>query len=142
VEVSAAVLDTSALIALFRGHAGVASASRTLDRIVLPAVALGEVLVGRLGSARTAGSGRGGASGLREIRAFLASPRVEVTGLGAETAERYALIREYLRSAGRPVPTNDIWIAAAAMELGLRVLTLDRHYLSIPQIFVELFERQ
>jgi predicted nucleic acid-binding protein len=67
---------------------------------------------------------------------------VEVTVLGAETAERYALIREYLRSAGRPVPTNDIWIAASAMELGLRVLTLDRHYLSIPQIFVELFERQ
>ena len=139
---TAAVLDTSALVALFRGHAGVASASRALDRIVLPAVALGEVLVGRFGSVRSAGSGRGGASGQREIRAFLASPRVEVTVLGAETAERYALIREYLRSAGRPVPTNDIWIAASAMELGLRVLTLDRHYLSIPQIFVELFERQ
>ena len=139
---SAAVLDTSALIALFRGHAGVASASRALDRIVLPAVALGEVLVGRLGSARTTGIGRGGPSGLREIRAFLASPRVEVTVLGAETAERYALIREYLRSAGGPGPTNDIWTAASALELGLRVLTLDRHYLSIPQIFVELFERQ
>jgi tRNA(fMet)-specific endonuclease VapC len=98
--------------------------------------------VGRLGLQPAAGRGRGAPDGLREIRAFLASPRVEVTVLGAETAERYALIREHLRSAGRPVPTNDIWIAASAMELGLRVLTLDRHYLGIPQIFVELFERQ
>jgi len=138
--VSAAVLDTSALIALFRGHAGVASASRTLDRIVLPAVALGEVLVGRLGHSRSAGRSRGGPSGLSEIREFLASPRVEVAVLGAETAERYALIRDSLRRAGRPVPTNDIWIAASAMELGLRVLTLDRHYLDIPQVVVDLFE--
>jgi predicted nucleic acid-binding protein len=138
--VTAAVLDTSALIALFRGHPGVASASRTLERIVLPAVALGEVLVGRLGYQRTAGKGRGKPGGLPEIRAFLASPRVQVAGLGAETAERYALIRDWLRSAGRPVPTNDIWIAASAMELGLRIITLDRHYLAIPQIVVDLFE--
>ena len=137
---SAAVLDTSALIALFRGHAAVASASRTLDRIVLPTVALGEVLVGRLAAARTAGKDRGGATGLREIREFLASPRVEAAAIGVETAERYAFIREHLRSTGRPVPANDIWIAASAMELGLRVLTLDRHYLGIPQIVVELFE--
>jgi predicted nucleic acid-binding protein len=38
------------------------------------------------------------------------------------------------------VPTNDIWIAASAMELGLRIITLDRHYLEIPQIVVDLFE--
>ena len=44
------------------------------------------------------------------------------------------------RRAGRPVPANDIWIAAAAMGRGLRVLTLDRHYLEIPQILVEMFE--
>jgi len=138
--VSAAVLDTSALIALFRGHAGVASASRTLDRIVLPAVALGELLVGRMGPARVQGSGRAGAGGLRAIGEFLASPRVEVAVLGAETAERYALIREHLRGAGRPVPANDIWIAASAMEMGLRVLTLDSHYLAIPQVVVDLFD--
>jgi tRNA(fMet)-specific endonuclease VapC len=65
---------------------------------------------------------------------------VAVATLGAETAERYALIRDSLRRAGRPVPTNDIWIAASAMELGLRILTLDRHYLDIPQVVVDLFE--
>ncbi len=130
---SAAVLDTSALIALLRGHEAVARASRELDRIVVPVVVLGELLVGRVGAGR-------GARGEREVRAVVASPRVEVAALGVETAERYAVIRQGLRRAGRPVPANDIWIAASAMEQGLLVLTLDRHYLEIPQILVELFE--
>lgn len=130
---SAAILDTSALIALLRGHEAVARVSRELDRIVVPVIVLGELLVGRVGAGR-------GARGEREVRALMASPRVEVATLGVETAERYAVIRQGLRRAGRPVPTNDIWIAASAMEQGLRVLTLDRHYLAIPQILVELFE--
>ncbi|MEK7668569.1 MAG: type II toxin-antitoxin system VapC family toxin, partial [Gemmatimonadota bacterium] len=125
--------DTSALIALLMGHEAVARASRELDRIVVPVVVLGELLVGRVGAGR-------GARGEREVRAVVASPRVEVAALGVETAERYAVIRQGLRRAGRPVPANDIWIAASAMEQGLLVLTLDRHYLEIPQILVELFE--
>ena len=115
------------------GHEAVARASRELDRIVVPVVVLGELLVGRVGAGR-------GARGEREVRAVVASPRVEVAALGVETAERYAVIRQGLRRAGRPVPANDIWIAASAMEQGLLVLTLDRHYLEIPQILVELFE--
>jgi len=130
--VSAGVLDTSALIALFRGHEEVAAASRRLDRLVLPAIVLGEILAGRTGPGRTGGSDQG-------VRALLASPRVEVAPIGAETAVRYAAIWDGLRHAGRPVPANDIWIAASAMELGLPVLTLDRHYLEIPQILVEFF---
>ena len=130
---SAGVLDTSALIALLRGHAGVAEASRRLDRIVMPVIVLGEILVGRVGAGRKE-------SGEREIRAFVASPRVEVAPIGFETAVRYAAIRDGLRRAGRPLPANDIWIAATAMERGLRVLTLDRHYLDIPQVLVEFFE--
>jgi len=129
---SGAVLDSSALIALFRGHEAVSRASRALDRIVVPVVVLGELLVGRVGGGR-------GARGEREIRALLASPRVEVAALGIETAERYAVILQGLRRAGRPVPANDVWIAASAMEHGLRVLTLDRHFLEIPQILVEVF---
>jgi tRNA(fMet)-specific endonuclease VapC len=135
VGVSAAVLDTSAVIALFRGHEALARASRELERIVVPVIGLGELLVGRVGGGR-------GARGEREIRALMVSPRVEVATLGAETAERYVVIRQGLRRAGRPVPANDIWIAASAMELGLKVLTLDRHYLNIPQILVELFEAE
>jgi predicted nucleic acid-binding protein len=38
------------------------------------------------------------------------------------------------------LPSNDVWLAATAMQHGLRVLTLDRHFLDIPQVLVELFE--
>ena len=41
--------------------------------------------------------------------------------------------------AGTPIPTNDIWIAASAMEYGLSVVTTDQHYQKIPQIIVEYF---
>jgi predicted nucleic acid-binding protein len=69
----------------------------------------------------------------------LASPRVGTLDVTEETAERYAAILNALWRAGTPIPTNDIWIAASAMEYGLRVLTTDRHYQRIPQIMVDYF---
>ena len=53
-----------------------------------------------------------------------------------ETAERYAVILNGLWTAGTPIPTNDIWIAASAMQYGLTVVTTDAHFLKIPQILV------
>jgi predicted nucleic acid-binding protein len=45
-----------------------------------------------------------------------------------------------LRKRGTSIPTNDIWIAASAMQYGLRLLTADRHFLKVPQIIVDFFE--
>jgi tRNA(fMet)-specific endonuclease VapC len=56
-----------------------------------------------------------------------------------ETAERYAIILNFLWQAGTPVPTNDIWIAASAMEYGLELLTTDEHYQKVPQVIVNYF---
>ncbi len=67
------------------------------------------------------------------------SPRVSLLDVSEETAERYAVILNSLWQAGSPIPTNDIWIAASAMEHGLRVITTDEHYDKIPQIMVEYF---
>ncbi len=57
-----------------------------------------------------------------------------------ETADRYAAIHEYLRRQGTPIPTNDVWIAATAFQQGLRVLTLDEHFLRAPQIIVDFVQ--
>ena len=51
----------------------------------------------------------------------------------------YALILNGLWQADTPIPTNDIWIAATAMEYGLSVVTTDDHYQKIPQIMVAYF---
>ena len=69
---------------------------------------------------------------------FLASDRVVVLPVDAETSERYAAILSSLRTAGTPVPTNDVWIAATAMQHGLSVVTTDRHFANIPQILCEV----
>ena len=60
--------------------------------------------------------------------------------IDADTADRYAEIVTYLRQAGTPIPTNDVWIAAGAMEHGLQVVTTDPHYRKIAQVLVDLHE--
>ena len=51
-----------------------------------------------------------------------------------ETAERYAVILNWM--IGRPIPTNDLWIAASAMQYGLTILTTDAHFTHIAQVLV------
>lgn len=128
---SGAVIDTSAIIAFFRGDDRAASRIAELTRLVVPVAVVAELLAGCIGSTR-----RGG--GLREVHAFLRSSRVDIAPATAATAERWAVIWDGLRRAGRRIPINDVWIAASAMELGLPVVTSDRHFLEVPQILVTL----
>jgi tRNA(fMet)-specific endonuclease VapC len=65
---------------------------------------------------------------------------VRLVSITAETAERYAVIYASLRSAGTPIPTNDLWIAASTMEHGTELVTLDRNFGRVAQILVALFE--
>ncbi len=124
---SRVLVDTSAYSAFFRGHAGVIEVLRAADEIIVSAIVLGELRAGFIRGAQRA-------KNERELDVFLASPRSRVAAIGAETALRYAYIFAFLRKSGAPIPTNDIWIAASAMELGAAVLTTDSHFRSIPQI--------
>ena len=122
-------LDTSAYSAFKRGHPEAIDALRRARGIVLPPIVLGELLAGfRIGSRDRANR--------RELEAFLSSPRVRVSPIDAETAQRYAEIFSYLRERGTPIPTNDIWIGACAMQWGLRLLTTDSHFERLPQVSV------
>lgn len=125
------LLDTSALSAFFRGHRGIVERTRAAARIGLSPVTLGELRAGfRGGSRRQANQ--------EVLRRLLASPRVRALVIDAETADRYAQIYDCLRRAGTPIPTNDMWIAASAMQFGLSVVTTDAHFERVPQIVVEL----
>jgi len=64
----------------------------------------------------------------QELEALLNSPRVEVLLHDVETADYYALIVKRLKAKGRPIPTNDIWIAANAMKHGLALYSFDNHF--------------
>jgi tRNA(fMet)-specific endonuclease VapC len=124
------LLDTSGYSAFKRGHASVVELLRTATLIALNAVVLGELLSGFAAGAREERN-------RQELRQFLASPRVHVLDIAAETAERFAIVHQALRRAGTPIPTHDIWIAASAMEHGLRVLTADAHFGAVPLLLIE-----
>jgi len=127
---NAIILDTSAYSLYLRGREEMRPVIQRADRILVNPIVLGELLAGfRLGK----DSGRN-----RDLLdKFLASPRVGRLDIDAGTSERYAAIVAYLRTTGIPLPTNDIWIAASAMQHGLKVVTADAHFLKIPQILTE-----
>jgi tRNA(fMet)-specific endonuclease VapC len=121
------LLDTSAYAAFMRGDGEVVHALREADEIYLNAIVLGEMLAGFMGGERHE-------KNEKELTRFLESPRVNLIDVDEATAERYAVIFTTLREAGTPIPTNDLWIAASAMQYGLRLLTLDSHFTRVPQI--------
>jgi len=127
------LLDTSAYSAYTGGHPDLQEPVRHASMVHLSVVAVGELLAGFLKGGRR----RQNETRLRE---FAAEPRVRVLHVDEETAVRYAAIRDYLRQQGTPVPVNDVWIAATAAQHGLRLLTLDSHFLHIPQVIVDFFE--
>ncbi len=126
-ELNSILLDTSAYAAFKRGHGDVVDLVRAAEQILLPVVVVGELLAGfEAGSRRE--------QNRSELEQFCANRRVEVVPLTWASAERYAAIYGYLRAAGTPVSTNDLWIAAAAMVRGALLVTLDTHFRHIPQI--------
>jgi len=67
-----------------------------------------------------------------KLQAFLAKPSVAIVDVTAQTAERYAEIDVFLIAKGRPIPRNDVWIAASAFEHGCTLLTRDAHFRELP----------
>lgn len=124
------MLDTSAYSAFLRGHAGVKRVIQEADELRFSPIVLGELYAGfRRGSRRQENE--------RYLRTFLSSPRASVVDVNEETAHCYAEIVNFLRRRGSPVPANDLWIAASAMQYGLRLLTTDSHFQRIPQVIVD-----
>jgi tRNA(fMet)-specific endonuclease VapC len=133
VAIDRILLDTSAYSAFLRGHDEVRAALQRAEEIYLSATILGELLAGfRRGAHRRKNES--------ELQTFLSSPRVHVADIDWGTAERYAVILDALRRAGTPIPTNDLWIAATAMQHGLRLITTDAHYRHVAQVVVDSYE--
>ena len=122
-----AALDTNRLTDLFQGDAALAEWLGTCEQVWIPLIVLAEIKAGCLGGTQ---HGRNEAL----LQALLAKPTVEVLLPGRETAEHYARLFVQLKRAGTPVPDNDLWIAALALEHDLVLITRDRHFENIPQL--------
>ena len=92
-------------------------------------IVIGELFFGfRLGSRAT--------ENIDDLDRFLDHPRVAVADVTRVTADRFGRISAALRQAGTPIPTNDVWIAAQAMELGSELVTFDNHFERVPGLVV------
>ncbi|HCC69173.1 MAG TPA: VapC toxin family PIN domain ribonuclease [Nitrospiraceae bacterium] len=127
------ILDTSGYSAYLRGSTAIRLAIQQTNEIFFNPIIVGELLAGYI-------IGKSEKKNRAILQKFLSSPRVKIVDIDEETSERYAIIMNYLHTKGTPIPTNDLWIAASAMQHGLMVLTTDNHYLKVPQIITEYYQ--
>jgi len=124
------LLDTNTIIAIFRGDSEVLLKLGQAHTAFVPAIALGELYYGARKSSRTA-------SNLERIEQFASAS--DVLACDGSTAQHYGAIKNRLRELGRPIPENDIWIAALARQHGLTVATGDHHFGAIEGLDVEVW---
>ncbi len=119
------ILDTNALSAAADGEAGVQAALSRAQRIALPVIVLGEY---RLGIAQS----RRRADYEAWLRDWIAA--VTVLDIHEETTHQYAAVALELKKIGKPIPSNDVWIAALCRQHSLPLLSRDRHFDAVPGI--------
>jgi tRNA(fMet)-specific endonuclease VapC len=117
------ILDTNALSAFVDGDAGVGEVLRQQPRAAIPVIVLGEFRYGIAESRHRPA-----------YEAWLESqlPHFDILAVTDETAVAYAALRVALRRSGRPIPANDAWIAALALQHRLPVLSRDQHFDVVP----------
>ena len=119
------VLDTNVLIAFLQNPENFAERFSGYDVILLPPVVLGEFRAGLFDT-------KVGRENRKAIDAFLQNPAVKACPMTDNTSLCYAKVFQALRKAGKPIPTNDIWIAAATQENGAALATDDGHFRAVP----------
>jgi len=108
------LIDTNIYSYALRGDNNVVEVLRKVEEIGFSVISIGELLMGFKGGGKEQ-------KNREELDNFLDSPRVVVCSVNEDTSEFYAEILNNLRQIGKPVPTNDIWIAAVAFQNGLRL---------------------
>ena len=130
---SRVVLDTSAYSRFRMGHGGLLEAMAMADTVYLPATVLGELEAGFL-------LGNRYRENARMLDEFLAEPFVEALSVTPDVSRRYGRVFQQLRRAGTPIPVNDIWIAASAIDCGAHLLTFDSDFGRVAELDCTIFE--
>ncbi len=130
------LMDTNAYVEFKRGNQQTLEILRYAQTIGINNVVLGELLAGF-------SVGNQESKNQRELSQFLETSRVKLLTSDEVTAKYYAMIYKQLRNKGKPIPTNDMWIAATAMHFTQKflqnfcvkyhftLLTYDKHFTNI-----------
>jgi len=120
------ILDTNGLSAMADGDLKLEPLLHRADEIAVPAIVLGEFLYGIRHSRNRP-----------QYERWLAEkliPGCRVLVVDEATAEKYAEVRDELKRIGRPIPANDLWIAALARQYALPLLSRDQHFDFVPRL--------
>ena len=119
------LLDTNCYARYLTGDEKVLAAIGRAETVYLSVIVIGELLVGFKGGTREQDN-------KRFLETFISKLKVEILEVNIETSEVYAAAKNMLKRSGKPLPTNDLWIASQAIENGIVVVTYDKHFLMIP----------
>ena len=126
------LLDTNIIIALFAQETVIRERLSQAVEVFLSSVVLGELYYGAERSIRVD-------ENIQRINEFAST--TAVIGCNQETARQYGRIKNALRAKGRPIPENDIWIAAQVLQHQMTLVARDDHFQEIDAISLERWER-
>lgn len=113
------LLDTNILIAIFAADQSVRQHLSQSGEFFVPTIALGELYYGAMKSTRVDAN-------VKRIDELAVSS--SLLGCDTQTSRHYGQIKNNLRLKGRPIPENDIWVAAIAQQHDLTVVSRDMHF--------------
>jgi predicted nucleic acid-binding protein len=119
------LLDTNAYVRFLAGDQKVLDRLAKADRVFMSVFVLGELFAGFRAGAKEKHN-------KQILERFLLKSSVSVLEATAETAEYFGMIKAAIRKAARPIPVNDVWIAAHVLEAGAVLVTYDSHFFAVP----------
>ena len=126
-----AMLDTNIVVDFLRNRGDSATKMKQITEPHLPVTVCGELIFGASISGNPI-------KNMKQVVEFIQRSKVDIQNLSV--AESYAEIRKNLQAKGRPIPENDVWIAATAMAYGLKLITRDQHFANIDFLNVEFWK--
>ncbi len=118
------LFDTNAYAAYRHEERSIIEVVQHSETIGISPIVLGELLSGFEGGNRPK-------KNREELQLFLQSSRIQIFSITSDTAKFYAQVYSSLRNKGKPIPTNDMWIAAQALENGCVLCTYDKHFKAV-----------
>lgn len=123
------LLDTNAYGRLLSGDEDVLDAVGNAETVFVPVFVLGELYAGFRGGTRET-------ENRRLLQDFLHKTPVQILPATEQTAEVFGALYHRLKSAGTPIPINDLWIASQSVETGAFIISYDRHFAKVPGLLL------
>ncbi len=123
------LIDTNTYSAFKRGDSRIQSVFEHVEVLGMSPIVIGELLVGFTGGTQVKRN-------REELQSFLERPRIKIFNITTDTAHFFNQVHSALKRKGKPIPTNDIWLAAQALEQGCVMCTYDKYFLEVEGLIV------